>query len=64
MMEVIKFFFSGPQWFLHFICLCILCYVISPTVEHNYYYDGTDGDVSGGDQETSTSKNDNQVSKK
>lgn len=68
MMEIVKFFFSGPQWFLHFLCLLVLFYAISPTIEKHYYFG--DREVSGDEldtgagKEASTSQNDSKVPKK
>lgn len=69
-MEIVQFFFSGPQWFLHFICLLILCYALSPTVEKHYYLDGKEytgdsetGSNSRGNREAPTSQDDSKVSK-
>lgn len=60
MMEIIEFFFSGPQWFLHFACLWALCYALSPTIEKNYYYD-RDSDDTGGGKKTTALENDTEV---
>jgi len=69
-MEVVQFFFSGPQWFLHFICLLILCYAISPTIEKHYYLDGKEypgdsetGPNSGRDKEDTATQDGSEVPK-
>ena len=66
MMKIIEFFFSGPQWPIRFLCLLVLFYAISPTIEKHYYNNGKeadfgDGTDTGGREETSTSENDTEV---
>ena len=65
-MEIVQFFFSGPQWFLHFLCLAILLYVLSPTIEKHYYFGDrevtADDFDSGTDKKDSASQNDSKVS--
>lgn len=68
MMEIIEFFFSGPQWLVHFLCLLVLFYAISPTIEKHYYFNGKeadsgDGADTGRREETSTSEDGSKVSK-
>lgn len=68
MMEIIEFFFSGPQWLVHFLCLLVLFYAISPTIEKHYYFNGKEADFgggadTGGREETSTSEDGSKVSK-
>ena len=46
-MEIIEFFFSGPQWLVHFLCLLVLFYAISPTIEKHYYFNGKEADFEG-----------------
>ena len=68
-MEIIEFFFSVLRWLVHFLCLLVLFYAISPTIEKHYYFNGKEADF-GGDtdagrrEKTSTSEDDSKVKKK
>lgn len=50
----IQFFFTGPDWFWHYLLLAFLCYLLSPKITNN-----NNGNIIA-DEQGETSENDSQ----
>lgn len=55
----IAFFFTGPNWFWHFLLLVFLCYILRPQITIN-----NDNNSTTNDQQGTTSEIDSKSSSK